>query len=172
MSSTSEDAARRAYVGMGSNLGDRAGNLLLGVRGMSGAGLCVLRLSSVYETEPVGVREEQPAFLNMAAELGAPLPPPEELLALLLGVEHALGRRRAKPLAARTLDLDLLLYGDLRSETATLTLPHPRLHLRRFALAPLAELAPGARHPVLGKTIAQLLAAAGDDSHVGLWTPN
>jgi 2-amino-4-hydroxy-6-hydroxymethyldihydropteridine diphosphokinase len=105
----------RAYVGMGSNLGDRAGNLLLGVRGMLVAGLSVLRLSSVYETEPVGVEDAQPAFLNMAAELTAPLPPPEELLALLLRVEHALGRRRDRPLAARTLDLDLLLYGDVQT---------------------------------------------------------
>jgi len=164
--------APRAYVGMGSNLGDRAGNLLLGVRGMTEAGLSVLRLSSVYETEPVGVSEEQPAFLNMAAELGPPLPPPEELLALLLGVEHALGRRRARPLAARTLDLDLLLYGDVRTETATLTLPHPRLHRRRFALAPLAELAPATRHPTLDKTIAELLRASDDDSRVELWTPD
>ncbi|HJQ33967.1 MAG TPA: 2-amino-4-hydroxy-6-hydroxymethyldihydropteridine diphosphokinase [Pyrinomonadaceae bacterium] len=164
--------APRAYVGMGSNLGDRAGNLLLGVRGMMKAGLSVLRLSSVYETEPVGVVDVQPAFLNMAAALGPPLPSPEELLALLLNVEHALGRRRARPLAARTLDLDLLLYGDVRTETATLTLPHPRLHRRRFALAPLAELASNARHPTLDKTIAELLTAAEDDSRVELWTPN
>src|SRR5829696_7365248 len=138
----------RAYVGMGSNLGDRAGNLLLGLRGMLSADLCVGRLSSVYETEPVGVGDGQPAFLNMVAELGAPLPPPEELLSLLLEVERALGRRRDRPGAARTLDLDLLLYGEERRETAPLTLPHPRLHLRRFVLAPLAELSPGARHPV------------------------
>src|SRR5688572_76372 len=152
----------RAYVGMGSNLGDRAGHLLLGVRGMTAAGLRVARLSSVYETEPVGVADEQPAFLNMAAELRAPLPPPAELLGLLLQVERDAGRRRTRPLAPRTLDLDLLLYGDERVETEALTLPHPRLHLRRFVLAPLAELAPGARHPVLNKTFAQLLAAAED----------
>src|SRR5215210_22405 len=115
--------APRAYVGMGSNLGDRAGNLLLALRGMTGAGLSVARLSPVYETEPVGVFEEQPPFLNMAAELSAPLPEPEALLRLLLGIEHSLGRRRGRPLAPRTLDLDLLLYGDGPSATETLTLP-------------------------------------------------
>src|SRR5919199_3945304 len=101
-----------AYVGMGSNLGDRAGNLLLGVRGMMSAGLSVLRLSSIYETEPVGVEDEQPAYLNMVAELGPPLPPPLELLARLLEIEQEMGRRRVRPASARTLDLDLLLHGD------------------------------------------------------------
>jgi 2-amino-4-hydroxy-6-hydroxymethyldihydropteridine diphosphokinase len=151
---------------MGSNLGDRAGNLLHGVRGMLAAGLRVARLSSIYETEPVGVEDEQPAFLNMVAELSAPLPPPEELLRLLLDVERDAGRRRERPLAPRTLDLDLLLYGDERLASDTLTLPHPRLHLRRFVLAPLAELSPHAPHPSLGTTFAELLAATGDDSHV------
>ena len=167
-----ERGERRAYVGMGSNLGDRAGNLLLGVRGMMSAGLSVLRLSSIYETEPVGVEDEQPAYLNMVAELGPPLPPPLELLALLLRIEHSLGRRRERQRAARTLDLDLLLYGDAQQETELLTLPHPRLHLRRFVLAPLAELAPGARHPALRRTYAELLAAVGDRSEVRLWKPS
>ncbi len=157
-------AAARAYVGMGSNLGDRAGNLLLALRGMTEAGLAVTRLSNVYETEPVGVREAQPAFLNMAAELSAPLPPPEALLRLLLRVEADAGRRRDRPLQARTLDLDLLLYGGEVAHTDALTLPHPRLHQRRFVLAPLAELIPDARHPTLGATIAELLAAADDSA--------
>jgi 2-amino-4-hydroxy-6-hydroxymethyldihydropteridine diphosphokinase len=161
----------RAYVGMGSNLGDRAGHLLLGVRGMMSAGLSVARLSSVYETEPVGVEGEQPAYLNMVAELRAPLPSPEELLARLLKIEYALGRRRVRPLAPRTLDLDLLLYGGERRDTEFLRLPHPRLHLRRFALVPLAELAPDAIHPVLERTCAELLAAVEDGSRVTLWPP-
>jgi len=161
----------RAYVGMGSNLGDRAGHLLFGVRGMMRAGLKVLSLSAIYETEPVGVAEAQPAYLNLVAELGPPLPPPEELLALLLNIEHDAGRRRDRPRAARTLDLDLLLYGDERRDTPQLTLPHPRLHLRRFVLEPLNELAPAARHPALARTCAELLAAVEDESEVKLWMP-
>jgi len=161
----------RAYVGMGSNLGDRAGHLLLALRGMKEVGLNVARLSSVYETEPDGVFEEQPPFLNMAAELSEPLPRPEELLRLLLDIERALGRRRPRPLAPRTLDLDLLLYGEKIIETELLTLPHPRLHLRRFVLAPLAELIPDARHPTLDTTFARLLDATPERPCVKLWTP-
>jgi 2-amino-4-hydroxy-6-hydroxymethyldihydropteridine diphosphokinase len=120
----------------------------------------------------VGVGEPQPAYLNAVAELdGASLPAPEQLLARLLRIEYALGRRRARPRAARTLDLDLLLCGGARVQTPLLTLPHPRLHLRRFVLAPLAELVPDARHPALGLTFAELLAAAADDSAVRVWKP-
>jgi 2-amino-4-hydroxy-6-hydroxymethyldihydropteridine diphosphokinase len=168
------DATFQAYVGLGSNLGDRAGHLLLAVRGMLGAGLSVARLSSVYETEPVGVQTAQPLFLNMVAELAfdaAALPSPEQLLARLLRVEYGLGRRRTQTLAPRTIDLDLLLYGDAQSDTDLLTLPHPRLHLRRFVLAPLCELAPDALHPTRKQTFSQLLAAVGDDSSVRLWQP-
>jgi 2-amino-4-hydroxy-6-hydroxymethyldihydropteridine diphosphokinase len=157
---------------MGSNLGDRAGNLLLGVRGMMSAGLRVRGLSSVFETEPVGVEDVQPLYLNMVAELCGTLPLPEELLARLLQIEHALGRRRdAGPRAPRTLDLDLLLYGAEQRQTQRLTLPHPRLHLRRFVLAPLAELVPAARHPTTGQTYAELLDATEDHSAVTIWQP-
>ena len=161
----------RAYVGLGSNLGDRAGNLLLAVRGMMNAGVGIARLSSVYETAPVDLLE-QPFFLNMVAELESieRLPPPESLLARLLRVEYALGRRRsAVRRAARIIDLDLLLYGDACSDTEFLRLPHPRLHLRRFALTPLAELIPNASHPTLRQTFRQLLASTEDCSPVTLW---
>src|SRR6478609_6176147 len=121
-----------AYVGLGSNLGDRAGNLLLAVRGMKEASLEVMRLSAIYETEPVETFA-QPAFLNLVAELrGNTLPTPEQVMARLLRIEYALGRTREVPLGPRTIDLDLLLYGDEQRSTQFLTLPHPRMHQRRF----------------------------------------
>ncbi len=163
--------ATRAYISLGSNLGDRAGNLLLAVRGMMNAGLSVHCLSSIYETAPVDVHD-QPAFLNMVAELrDTPprrLPPPDSLLARLLRIEYALGRRRTanNPRGARSIDLDLLLYGNAVSNTDFLQLPHPRLHLRRFVLVPLAELAPQQTHPILNQTIAELLTTTPDISKV------
>jgi 2-amino-4-hydroxy-6-hydroxymethyldihydropteridine diphosphokinase len=162
------DSRLFAYVGLGSNLGDRAGYLLLAVRGMMDAGLMVTRLSSIYETEPVDVRE-QPAFLNMVAELRVQIFSPEQMLARLLRIEYALGRRRDTPRGPRTVDLDLLLYGDEQSATEFLQLPHPRLHERRFVLTPLAELAPELLHPTLQRSIRQLLARTDDEAEVKTW---
>ncbi len=160
---------QNAYVGLGSNLGDRAGFLLLAVRGMLDAGLDVIRLSSIYETEPVEY-EEQPAFLNMVAELrGSTLPTPEQTLARLLRIEYTLGRTRTVPLGPRTIDLDLLIFKDERSNTDFLKLPHPRIAARRFVLAPLNELVPNLVHPVTGKTIRELLAQTKDASSVVRW---
>jgi len=162
---------QNAYVGLGSNLGDRAGYLLLAVRGMLDAGLDVIRLSSIYETAPVDY-ERQPAFLNMVAEVrGSTLPSPEQMLARLLRVEYALGRTREINMGPRTIDLDLLIFKNQRSETEFLTLPHPRLALRRFVLVPLNELVPNLVHPVLGKSISQLLAQTKDQSAVVRWMP-
>lgn len=163
---------QNAYVGLGSNLGDRAGYLLLAVRGMLDAGLDVIRLSSIYETEPVEY-ENQPAFLNMVAELrGCTLPSPDQMLARLLRIEYALGRTRDVRMGPRTIDLDLLIFKDHQSDTQFLTLPHPRLPSRRFVLVPLSELVPNLIHPVLGESITDLLAETKDRSIVNRWKPS
>ncbi|HEU5132121.1 MAG TPA: 2-amino-4-hydroxy-6-hydroxymethyldihydropteridine diphosphokinase [Pyrinomonadaceae bacterium] len=160
---------QNAYVGLGSNLGDRAGYLLLAVRGMLDAGLDVIRLSSIYETEAVEY-EEQPAFLNMVAEVrGSTLPSPEQMLARLLRIEYSLGRIRDVRMGPRTIDLDLLIFKDLRSDTEFLKLPHPRIAARRFVLVPLAELVPDLVHPVIGKTIREMLVTTKDSSGVIRW---
>jgi 2-amino-4-hydroxy-6-hydroxymethyldihydropteridine diphosphokinase len=162
---------QNAYVGMGSNLGDRAGYLLLAVRGMLDAGLDVIRLSSIYETAPVD-NEDQPQFLNLVAELrGSTLPTPEQLIARLLRIEYALGRIRELPKGPRTIDLDLLIFKDVRLNTDFLTLPHPRLQARRFVLVPLNELVPNLVHPVLDKSIHELLQQTPDKSAVNRWRP-
>ena len=161
---------QNAYVGLGSNLGDRAGFLLLAVRGMLDAGLDVIRLSSIYETEAVD-HEDQPPFLNMVAELrGSTLPSPEQVMARLLQIEYALGRTRDVPKGPRTIDLDLLFFKDQLSDTEFLTLPHPRLPARRVVLVPLTELVPNLIHPVLGKSLNEMLSQTKDRSTVVRWT--
>jgi 2-amino-4-hydroxy-6-hydroxymethyldihydropteridine diphosphokinase len=160
----------KAYVGLGSNLGDRAGNLVLAVRGMMEASMCVTRLSSVYETEPIS-EVEQPSFLNMVAEIGNPLPTPQQMMARLLRIEFALGRIRDLKDGPRTIDLDLLMYGELTSDTEFLRLPHPCLHQRKFVLEPLVEIAPRLIHPVLKVSAAELLENVEDKSAVTRWIP-
>jgi 2-amino-4-hydroxy-6-hydroxymethyldihydropteridine diphosphokinase len=161
----------RVYVALGSNLGDRARNLLLAVRGMMEASLCVTRLSSIYETEPLS-EVEQPSFLNMVAEIGNSLPSPEQVMARLLRIEYLLGRIRDIKDGPRTIDLDLLMYGEVLRDTEFLTLPHPRLHLRRFVLEPLVEVAPNLLHPTLKRTCRELLASVEDKSLVKRWAPD
>jgi 2-amino-4-hydroxy-6-hydroxymethyldihydropteridine diphosphokinase len=169
--STNTSHDYNAFIGLGSNLGDRAGNLLLAVRSMMDAGLDVVRMSSIYETEPVETFA-QPAFLNMVAELpGDKLPAPDQLMETLLEIEQRLGRTREVPRGPRNIDLDFLLFGNRLHSTPGLTLPHPRIHQRRFVLEPLAELCPQLVHPTLLRTIDQLLAATTDNSEVRLWRP-
>jgi 2-amino-4-hydroxy-6-hydroxymethyldihydropteridine diphosphokinase len=145
-----------AYVGLGANLGDRMATLREAVRRLEGLGE-IVAVSSLYETAPVGYRD-QPPFLNAAVALETPLTP-TELMDALLGIERDLGRVRTFRNAPRTLDLDLLLVDDLVLATPELTLPHPRLPERAFVLVPLAEIAPAAGHPVLRQTAAALRAA-------------
>ena len=148
----------RAYVGAGSNLGDRWGHLALAARELRAASqTSLLRASRVYETAPMG--PPQPRYLNAVLELETALPP-EALLRLLQGVERTALRRRAVRWGPRTLDLDLLIYGEAVVRTPTLTVPHPGLISRRFVLAPLAELCPDLVVPGTGATVAALLRAA------------
>jgi 2-amino-4-hydroxy-6-hydroxymethyldihydropteridine diphosphokinase len=127
----------KVFVGLGSNLGDREGTILAALSRLDG----VVAVSALRETDPVGF-EDQPRFLNGVAALETELPP-RALLDRLLEVERSLGRTREGPrFGPRTIDLDLLVYGDLELDEPGLTIPHPRLHERRFALEPLAELAP------------------------------
>ena len=143
-------------IAVGSNLGDRQGHLQWAFGWLAGR-LTRYRKSSHHVTEPVGVPGPQPAYVN-AAVTGLTAQSPEEVLEMLLESERVRGRIRSVPGAPRTLDLDLMFYGNLVVNTPTLVLPHPRFRQRRFVLEPLAELAPGWRDPVTGRTVAELLA--------------
>ena len=148
-----------AYIALGSNLGDRRGTLSTAVRRLRAEpGLRVTASSQFYETAPVGCPPGSGEFLNSVVAVETDRSP-EDLLHLLLRIERQFGRTRSEPNSPRTLDLDLILYGDVILNTPDLTLPHPRMHERAFVLAPLAEVAPDAVHPVLGKSVGELAAA-------------
>jgi 2-amino-4-hydroxy-6-hydroxymethyldihydropteridine diphosphokinase len=144
---------KTVYLSLGSNLGDRQANLRAAIER-----LAPVRQSSIYETEPVDYLQ-QGWFLNMVVEVHTPLFP-MQLLARTQKIERELGRVRGIPKGPRTLDIDILLFGDAVIHTPKLEIPHPRMADRRFVLAPLADLAPDLRHPVTKRTVREMLRAA------------
>jgi 2-amino-4-hydroxy-6-hydroxymethyldihydropteridine diphosphokinase len=157
-----------AYLSIGSNLGDRETNLCRAIEGLTQSGIAVRRVSAIFETEPVGY-VNQPWFLNMAVEAETILAP-RNLLGICLQVEAGQGRVRSFPGAPRTLDVDILLYGNLILDEPGLQIPHPRMTQRRFVLEPLVQIAAEVMHPAVKRTIASLMASCPDTSVVKHYT--
>jgi 2-amino-4-hydroxy-6-hydroxymethyldihydropteridine diphosphokinase len=152
------------FLSLGSNVGDRQENLRTAIAALPGAGVEVKRVSSIYETEPVDLLE-QPWFLNCVVQ-GETAVPAVELLRVLREVERRMGSKKLIARGPRLIDIDILLYGQQTIDAPNLQVPHPRMHLRRFVLVPLVELAPDVRHPSWRGTAAELLAATEDKSVV------
>ena len=155
-----------AYLGLGSNMGNRQGNLDKALDLLSQR-LRVGQVSSIYDTEPVG-NINQPRFLNLTCQISTRLAP-TELLTLAKGIELKLGRASGTSGAPRPIDIDILFYGDQVIETPELVIPHPGLTERAFVLIPLAEIAPDLVHPVSGKTIRELLQGITETQGVLRW---
>jgi len=147
--------AEFVYLSLGSNLGDRSANLRAAIERLGEAG-AIRSVSGFYETEPVEFRD-QPWFLNCVVALETS-DSPEALLQRALAIEQEMGRLRMKDKGPRSIDIDILLFGDRVVEERGLKIPHPAMHQRRFVLEPLAEIAPEALHPLLRKTARELLA--------------
>jgi 2-amino-4-hydroxy-6-hydroxymethyldihydropteridine diphosphokinase len=152
------------FLSLGSNVGDREKNLRAAIAALPKLGVRIKKVSSIYETEPVDLLE-QPWFLNCVVE-GETTVPAAALLKKLRELERQMGSKKLVPRGPRLIDLDILVYGRQTIDTQELQVPHPRMHLRRFVLAPLAEIAPGLKHPSWSGTAAQLLATSEDKSAV------
>jgi 2-amino-4-hydroxy-6-hydroxymethyldihydropteridine diphosphokinase len=152
-----------AYLSLGSNIGDRHSNLREAIRRLESLGR-VVSVSSFYDTEPVEV-SDQAWFLNcvVALETGSK---PGQLMSELLRIEKEMGRQRIQTKGPRSIDIDILLFGDAVVNTPELTIPHPAMARRRFVLEPLTEIAPELRHPLLGKTVRELLAEVSSGQRV------
>jgi 2-amino-4-hydroxy-6-hydroxymethyldihydropteridine diphosphokinase len=152
------------FLSLGSNVGDREKNLRAAIAALPELGVQIKKVSSIYETEPVDLLE-QPWFLNCVVE-GETTVPPVELLTELRALEQRMGSKKLVARGPRLIDLDILIYGQQTIDSPALQVPHPRMHLRRFVLAPLAEIAPDLMHPSWSGTTAQLLATTDDKSAV------
>ena len=155
---------KKVYLSLGSNLDDRAKNLRDAIVALANARVHVVRVSSVYETEPVDYLH-QPWFLNCAVEAETELAS-LDLLRALRGIEAQMGSKKLIAKGPRLIDIDILLYGNEVIDTPELQVPHPRMHLRRFVLQPLAEIAPNLQHPVSGLNATEMLDRTPDKSAV------
>lgn len=147
---------KTVYLSLGSNVGDREANLRSAIEKLGELGE-VVAVSSLFETEPVEFTQ-QPWFLNCAVAVRTELMP-KIFLSRVMAIEQQLGRRRVQPKGPRTIDIDILLFGNAVIDCPQLVVPHPAMHQRRFVLEPLAEIAPEARHPVLKRSVRELLEA-------------
>jgi 2-amino-4-hydroxy-6-hydroxymethyldihydropteridine diphosphokinase len=150
------------YLSLGSNLGDREKYLREAISRLEELGV-IRQISAFYETQPVDVQGEQPWFLNCALAMETELMP-LDFLSRMLAVEQSMGRIRTAPKGPRTIDIDIVLFGNDVLDTPELTVPHPAMHQRRFVLEPLAEIAPAVVHPVLKRTVRELLDLLPADS--------
>lgn len=158
----------KVYLGLGSNLGDRAANIKKALQLLESQ-VAITTVSPLYETEPVGIKE-QPWFLN-AVCAGQTALDPQALLTFVKGIEKKMGRTPTVRFGPRLIDIDILFYDDLVLESPTLQIPHPRLTHRAFVLVPLAQVAPHLVHPCLGLTIREILAQAEELGEVRPFEP-